>query len=105
MKEKSKRHKAGWRETDRVCRFCGITIPVDRVINKHHLSYSKNIVVPLCYMCHNIIHGRVKYNCPYDKKYGADHGGYFRSKAIITFYSQYTDVMHEILTKDVPNEM
>ena len=83
---KNKRKPAGWRETDRHCALCNTEIPYDKYLNRHHLCYSPEIIVSLHYNCHNVTHGRVKYRCPYDKKYGKDFGPVFRAKAILLMY-------------------
>ena len=93
---KKKRNKPGYRETDRLCRFCNELIPVDKSLYKHHISYKQNVVLPLHYNCHGVVHGNLKYNCPYDKKYGVDLSPVFRARAILKMYEKYPDIMKEI---------
>lgn len=94
--EKKKRRPAGWKITDRICKLCSIFVPKDKYLNRHHLCYDPEIIVSLHYNCHNVVHGRVRYNCPFDKMYGIDFAPVMRSLAILRLYHK---VLPRIKTK------
>jgi len=59
-----------------------------KVFNKHHIDYPKDITIQLCYTCHSLIHGRLRFGNPWDKKYGNDKGFYELAKAFILAYDK-----------------
>ena len=67
------------------CAMCKKIVPPERRLNYHHLSYRSKIVVPLCFVCHCIVHCRLQYHSPY-KKYGDDYGAVHLAKDILELY-------------------
>lgn len=89
-KQKKKRLPAGSRITDRMCGLCGTNIPLDKGLHRHHLQYEPTEIVKSlhAYTCHNIVHRRVKYHCPYDKKYNVDFSPVFVAIDILKMYKE-----------------
>jgi hypothetical protein len=74
-----------------------------KVMNWHHTLYGakeaaerghprtdtseKEIIVKLCYVCHNLIHGRNKFYNPWEKKYGCDKGPLMFAYDVIQLYN------------------
>ncbi len=54
--------------------------------DKHHIDYEKDITIVLCWACHMIIHGRLRFRSPWEAKYGKDKAFYELAKAFITVY-------------------
>ena len=81
---------------DRKCALCQNTVPVGRRMNRHHLSYANDLWVKLCYICHSVVHGRLKFHNPFEKKYGKDYGAYYMAQAIMFLYAP---VINEILAR------
>jgi hypothetical protein len=67
------------------CAMCKRMIPPEKRINSHHLSYRNSIVVDLCFICHSVVHGRLKFHNPYDK-YGVDYGAVYMAEDIMKLY-------------------
>ena len=71
------------------CYLCERKIPLNKRMNNHHISYIKDITIPLCFSCHQIVHGRhcwgnvVLQMCG---KYGKDIGMYAVACRIIRIY-------------------
>jgi len=89
---------------DTKCVLCGKDIIFGervkgKVGNKHHISYARDTVINLCYICHNIIHLRLKFGNPFDKRFGADYGSYVVSRRIIRLFERYPEVIRDIHTK------
>lgn len=79
----------------RICKLCTKTIPKRKKMNKHHLSYEANITVNLCYVCHSIVHGRLIFKDPYEKRYGKDYAPYMKAIDIIKLYRPATQMITE----------
>ena len=94
--KKTKRKKPGYKVIDRVCGLCSKWIPKDKCLNLHHISYKLNIVVPLHYLCHSVVHCRVRFLHPYMKKYGKDLGAFLGAHAVVKMYEKYPEVIKEI---------
>ena len=54
--------------------------------DKHHIDYSKDITILLCWACHMLVHGRVRFRSSWETKYGKDKAFYELSKAFIKVY-------------------
>ena len=72
----------------KVCELCGKV--QERKANgrlknfhRHHIDYKLDLTIMLCYTCHSLVHGRLRFGNPWDKKYGKDKGCYEFSKAYI----------------------
>jgi len=72
------------------CELCGKEKEGKKVFNKHHIDYTRDITITLCYTCHSIVHGRLRYGNPWDKKYGKDKGFYELCKRFISIYNMLT---------------
>jgi hypothetical protein len=74
------------------CVLCGkkqlIVKGKKKVFNRHHIDYSKDITIDLCYTCHSLVHGRLRFGNPWDAKYGKDKGFYELAKAFIKTYDR-----------------
>ena len=92
IKKGKKRRKAGYAVKDRLCRLCGQRIKYSQDLNRHHISYEKDIVVSLHYQCHNLVHARVRYNNPYERRYGKDFGAVALAFDILRMYRPVTDM-------------
>jgi len=76
-----------------ICALCGKTQERNKkgrlkVFNKHHIDYKRNITILLCYTCHSLVHGRLRFGNPWDKKYGKDKGFYRLSKRFQAIYEK-----------------
>ena len=71
-----------------VCVLCGKAKRVKRQYHRHHIDYERDIYVILCYTCHSLVHGRLRWGNTWDKKYGNDKGFYELSKAFIEVYEK-----------------
>jgi len=105
------RHKAGWKELDRVCILCGNPIigeqnprepKKEQALIRHHLQYDPDFIKSLHFGCHEVVHARAKYHNPYTIKYGKDFGPVAMSFAILKMYAP---VMLEIFKKYPELEM
>ena len=96
-KVKKKRTPAGHKIVDRKCGLCGIDIPLEKGLHRHHLQYEPvELIKSLCaYTCHNVVHRRVKYNCLFDKQYGKDFAPVFVAIAILKMYKQALPTVRE----------
>lgn len=70
------------------CELCGKNKEEGKKFNKHHISYEKDITINLCYTCHSLVHCRLKFGNPFEKKYGKDLGFYKLSKKFIKIYEK-----------------
>jgi len=93
---KPKRRKAGYREKNRICALCDLFISKDQALVRHHLSYKQNFTVSLHWLCHEIVHGRLKYRDQYVGKFGIDFGPYQKAKDIVDMYERYPNIKKEI---------
>ena len=75
------------------CVLCGKKRTGNKVFNKHHVDYEKDITICLCYTCHSLVHGRLRFGNPWDKKYGKDKGFYMLAKR---FLEVYEHTLHNI---------
>ena len=73
---------------DRLCHLCLKDIPEDKVLNAHHISYEPEVKANLCYMCHCLIHARLKFHNPYDK-FGRDYSAYYMAKDILRIFARH----------------
>ena len=69
-----------------VCRLCGKKKVGKKRFNRHHIDYSKDITVVLCYTCHSLVHSRLRFPSPWEAKYGKDKGFYELAKAFLDLY-------------------
>ena len=52
------------------CELCDRKKEEGKRYNLHHLNYDKDITIPLCFNCHQIVHNRPSWGNPWLKKYG-----------------------------------
>ena len=71
---------------DKECVLCDKIKVGNKKFSKHHIDYDKNITIYVCYMCHSLIHGRLRFGNHWDKKYGKDLGFYMFAKKFIEVY-------------------
>lgn len=69
-----------------VCELCGKEKVGKKRFNEHHISYKDNKTITLCYVCHCLVHGRLKFKNPFEAKYGKDRGFYELAKKFISVY-------------------
>lgn len=93
------RKKAGWKIKNRKCMLCNQVISQDKALYQHHICYPDKpedrgleVTVVLCWMCHEIVHCRLKYRNPYNK-YGRDFASWFMAQDIIRMFSKHPKVL------------
>ena len=75
----------------KICALCGKTQEIKTNgkmarFNEHHIDYDKDITITLCYICHMLVHSRLRFPSPWEKDYGRDKGFYELAKAFIGVY-------------------
>jgi hypothetical protein len=95
----------------KVCTLCRKDIMVGKKCNLHHIKYeydknnepiadaSRGVVVPLCYICHCIVHLRLQFANPYHRRFGKDFGAYFMGRDVMRLFNEHPDVVEEIKRK------
>ena len=68
------------------CVLCGKLKVGDKRYARHHIHYHNDIVIMLCYSCHMLIHGRLRFRSPWETLYGKDKAFYDLAKAFIPIY-------------------
>jgi len=93
------RNKPGYKIKDRKCRLCHKIIPVDKAFYGHHIAYPTKpesrgieVIVNLCWMCHEIVHCRLKFRNPYNE-YGRDWAAYKMASDIIRMFNEHPEVV------------
>ena len=69
-----------------VCELCGKVKEGKKQYHRHHIDYDKDVVIMLCYTCHSLVHGRLRWGNSWDARYGKDKGFYELAKAFIAIY-------------------
>ena len=75
------------------CALCGKVQSVKKngkltKFDNHHIDYPKHITIPMCWACHMIVHGRIRFRSPWEHRYGKDKAFYMLSKAFIKVYDE-----------------
>jgi len=75
-----------------ICYLCDRTDQdIKRFIN-HHLRYKaprmKELIAPVCFACHERLHGRRTYHHYFEKVYGKDLGPYMFSRRVVDLYDR-----------------
>ena len=90
---KKLRHKAGYKEADRLCVLCNKEIrgekdgiKLSQALIRHHMQYDPDYIKSVHFACHEILSSRCKYGNFYMKKYGADFGPVATSFDILRMY-------------------
>lgn len=68
------------------CVLCGKVKVDKKKFARHHIDYDKDVTIMVCYPCHMLIHGRLRFRSPWETKYGKDKGFYWLAKRFIAIY-------------------
>lgn len=110
-----KKIKAPQIPSGKVCVLCKKDIMVGKKCNLHHIQYeqdtngnvindpTRGVVVPLCYICHCVVHLRLQFHNPYHKRYGCDYGAFFMARDIMRLFEEHPEVI-EAIKKKFPEE-
>lgn len=68
-----------------ICELCGKDC-TGKKYDKHHIDYTKDITIGLCFGCHNFMHGRPVFYNYWTSTFGKDHGFYELAKKYLQVY-------------------